>query len=409
MGAWLMRWTIEWRPSRSAQPAVRNAAASRSFPGFYALGACALLVWLAVPVSAADPEQIKTQLNELKQQIQKISDRLGLEREQKQSEQAALATAEKNLGELARELRTTRSALARTRQHEAELEDRASMLDLAITEQRGQLANQLAAAYRLGSRSRIRTLLSDADAGDVSRLLAMHGYLGRARIESVQVLQDRQARLEAVVAEQLGVRSRLEALAERQSTVLADQDQALARRQQALDELERTIASSEQRLSSLHVSAAELEALLEELADALADIPPEADITPFAELRGALSMPIQAPVTAGFSDARNNELSWQGWLISASVGDPVTAVGYGRIAYADWLRGYGMMVIIDHGDGFMTLYGRNQSLLAEVGDWVGPGEIIALAGNSGGGSEPGLYFQLRHNGRPIDPASWIAR
>jgi septal ring factor EnvC (AmiA/AmiB activator) len=119
-------------------------------------------------------------------------------------------------------------------------------------------------------------------------------------------------------------------------------------------------------------------------------------------------MPIEGPVRHAFGQDRGSELNWQGWLIGADAGAEVKAVAYGRVAFADWLRGYGLLIIIDHGDGYMTLYGHNESLLHDAGNWVDAGEIISVVG-SNPGSGQGLYFELRRNGKAVDPAAWLAR
>src|SRR6056297_3254994 len=326
-------------------------------------------------------EDVQAELEALKQNIVSISQRLEAERAKRKSEQAALARTEQALARIALDLRTTRADLVRARDRQRELEAQAEALEAAVEARRRALAEQLQIAYRVGRQSRLKALLNQEDPAEISRVLALHGYLGRARLDAIAALNEELARLQAVREEQQQVAARLQSLAERQAAAKAGQDEALARRQAALDEL----------------------------ASALADIPPETAIEPFSALRGRLPMPVDATVRAAFSDARSGNVNWQGWLIEAAVGTPVEAVAYGRVAYADWLRGYGMMLIVDHGDGFMTLYGQNQSLIAEVGDWVAPGDIVALAGNTGGNSAPGLYFQFRRDGQPVDPAGWVKR
>lgn len=375
----------------------------------------ALLVVLLLPIAsdlaAQTPtsEDVQAELDALKQNIESISRRLEAERARRKSEQDELARIEQDLARIALELRNTRTELAQARERERELQDRAGELETTVEARRRALGEQLRIAYRIGRQSRLKALLNQEDPAEISRVLALHGYLGRARLDAIAALNRELQRLEAVRAEQRQVATRLQSLAARQAAAKAGQDEALARRQSALEALDSSIRDQAERLAEMREAAAELEALLGELASALADIPPETEIEPFAELRGKLPMPIDAPVRAAFSDVRSGNVTWQGWLIETEVGAPVNAVAYGRVAYADWLRGYGMMLIVDHGDGFMTLYGQNQSLIAEVGDWVAPGEVIALAGNTGGNSAPGLYFQIRRDGQPVDPARWVNR
>ncbi len=356
-----------------------------------------------------DPAEVEAELADLRAEIEAIRESLDERRSRADDEQAALAAAERRLAVLARELRETDAALALARNAVVELSDRADALQDRVDSQRDRLAAQLQAAYRLGSRSRLRTLLNAEDPNRISRQLAMHGYLGRARAELVDALVASRRDLDAVLDTRRRRERELVSLRERQQDALDAQRSAREEREIALAELRDRIRSDEARLEERRTAAAELESLLARLAGALADIPPELAAPPFADLRGALPMPVPGRVQAAFSDARNAETTWQGWLIEAETGDEVQAVAYGRVAYADWLRGYGMMLIVDHGDGWMSLYGHNQALLADVGDWVEPGRVVALAGSSGGETRAGLYFQLRHEGRPVDPARWIQR
>jgi len=371
----------------------------------------ALLAPAGSGLNAQSPtsEDVQAELDALKQSIESISQRLEAERARRKSEQAALARTEQELARIALELRTTRAELEKARDRQHELQDRAEELEAVVADRRRALAEQLQVAYRVGRQSRLKALLNQEDPAEISRVLALHGYLGRARLDAIAALDEELQRLESVRDEQRQVAARLQSLAARQAAAKVGQDQALVQRQAALEALDSSIRDQAERLAEMQEAAAELETLLGELASALADIPPESAIEPFAELQGRLPMPVKAPVRAAYSDIRSGNVTWQGWLIETEVGMPVQAVAYGRVAYADWLRGYGMMLIVDHGDGFMTLYGQNQSLIAEVGDWVAPGEVVALAGNTGGNSAPGLYFQIRHGGQPVDPAAWVER
>ncbi|NKI35539.1 peptidoglycan DD-metalloendopeptidase family protein [Wenzhouxiangella sp. XN79A] len=375
--------------------------------------AWALVAALALPGLALaqprDPAEVEAELAELRSQIESIAAQLAEQRETEQAEQAALAGIERELAGLARTLRETETALTRVRGEIQDLQDEAGSLQSAIETQRERLADQLQAAYRLGSQSRLRTLLNAEDPNRISRQLAMHGYLGRARAELVDALVDNERELARVLTTTRERELELEQLGERQRAALAAQQDAREARERALADLARRIRSDEAQLAERRAAAAELQDLLERLSSVLADIPPELAARPFGDLRGALPMPLDGPVRAAYADRRNADSAWLGWLIEAETGDEVRAVAYGRVAYADWLRGYGMMLILDHGDGWMTLYGHNQALLADVGDWVEPGQAVALAGASGGEGATGLYFQLRHQGEPVDPAGWLDR
>jgi septal ring factor EnvC (AmiA/AmiB activator) len=396
-------------------PAERRRARSvRPAPGRRILLAALVALLTALPVAPLaaqpdDPETMRARLTELRQRIGEISESLVQRREQRDREQAELAAAEKAMGRIERAMRQTREQLDATRAGLAALDRRAEQLQSEIGERRDTLAEQLRLAYRTGLRSRLKALLNQEDPARISRVLALHGYLGRARARTIEALSLTLERLDAVRAEQQRLALELDRLAGRQADERAELDRAVARRAEAVATLEARIRDESARLAELRSAAERLEQLLARLSSALADIPPDAEIRPFVELRGSLPMPVEAPVRAAFADARSGNVDWEGWLIGSEIGSEVRAVAYGRVAYADWLRGYGMLLIVDHGDGYMTLYGQNRSLLAEVGDWVEPGQVVALAGDSGGFGRPGLYFQIRHEGRPVDPAGWVDR
>lgn len=372
----------------------------------FALAGGLLIVALA---SAQDAEEVRRELDQLREQIGAITQGIERQRRERDREQEALAEAEKRLGRIELALRETRQRLEASEARAAVLEREVDRAAEEIAVRREGLASQLRLAYRTGLRSRVKAVLNQEDPARMTRVLSLHGYLSRARLRAIEELDARRAELETLRDEQRQLAGELAVLAEQRAREAAAQNRVLAERATALEALENSLRDQAGRLASMRESAERLERLLEELSTALADIPPDAAIEPFANLRGQLPMPIEGRMLAGFADARSGDVAWQGWLLDAEVGESVRAVAYGRVAYADWLRGYGMMVIIDHGDGFMTLYGQNRSLIAAVGDWVEPGDVIALAGDSGGAARPGLYFQIRRQGQPVDPAGWLAR
>ena len=182
-------------------------------------------------------------------------------------------------------------------------------------------------------------------------------------------------------------------------------------RKKVVRSLKAEIKSKGQQLDGLLADEQELKSLLQALTEALSDIPAApGDHKPFAKLKGKLKWPTSGRRLKAYGESRRiGSLRWQGVVIAGKEGQEVKAVSHGRVAYADWLRGYGLLLIIDHGDGYMTLYGHNQSLFREVGDWVEKGEVIAAVGNSGGIDNHALYFEIRKDGKPTDPIRWCRR
>jgi septal ring factor EnvC (AmiA/AmiB activator) len=240
-------------------------------------------------------------------------------------------------------------------------------------------------------------------------MLSYYDYYNTAQIERIAELREALLtleRLQAVIDQAI---TRLEAERVDRERALTELQERRTQRQELLAGLERQIDSDQARLQELAQNQADLESLIERLTKALADIP--SDLGQYhhpRELQGSLPMPLNGRVHRAFGQDRPGGMIWQGWLIAADSGVEVRAVAYGRVAYADWLRGYGLLLIIDHGDGFMSLYGNNESLLFEPGDWVQPGEVVGTVGDNPG-DEQGLYFELRNNGRAIDPAQWVDR
>lgn len=376
------------------------------------LTGCLLLAALAAaPPGLADEdrEEIEARLEQLRDEIGAIQNRIDRDLAARDEALERLADAERAVSRARRAARETAAQLDETERAIAEAGDRIEELEAEVSGHAHALARQLALAYRHGTGSRLRMLLNQDDPAQFSRRMAYHGYLTRARLETMEQLNAAAAAL--VSSREMLDRERAErrALLERQQDELDELERARGERNQALAAIEARIEDNRDRLANLERDAAELQALLEQLATALADVPPDLEATPFTQLKGELPLPVDGTIEQRFGDPRGGEVQWNGWLIGAVPGETVAAIAHGRVAYAEWLRGYGLLLIIDHGDGFMSLYAHNESLLRDVGDWVSPGEAIATAGSSGGASGTGVYFELRRDGRPVDPAAWVAR
>jgi septal ring factor EnvC (AmiA/AmiB activator) len=324
-------------------------------------------------------------------------------------EQARLRQLDMAIQQASLEFRQLESQRSDQLQQLQALEDQRLDFIASLGQRMDQLADQLRSAYRAGRQSRLKLVLNQDDPVALGRLLAYYDYFNRAQLGRISDLRDALTRLDEMQRAIDQELERLAALQRQQQGILDDLEQQRDARQGLLAELASQIGSDEAQLLELERNRRDLEALIERLADALADIPADLGThLSVARQKGRLAMPLKGPVKYAFGQRRAGGSHWQGWLIGAEPGTEVSAVAYGRVAFADWLRGYGMLIIIDHGEGFMTLYGQNESLLAEAGAWVEPGEPISLVG-SNAGSTQGLYFELRRAGKALDPAAWIAR
>jgi septal ring factor EnvC (AmiA/AmiB activator) len=276
-----------------------------------------------------------------------------------------------------------------------------------LEQRHDQLAEQIRASYRLDSQSRLKLILNQASPAQLGRMLAYYDYINRAQVSKISGLKEAINTLDAMQQSIDQELSRLEMVQTEQRAVMDELDQQRKQRRILLAELDERIDNEESRLRELERNQQDLETLLERLTDVLADIP--ADLGKhlgIARQKGRIPMPVKGPVRHAFGQSRGGGLHWQGWLITAMAGSEVSTIAYGRVAFADWLRGYGLLMIIDHGEGFMSLYGHNESLLYEVGDWVEPGEVISVVGVRTG-DDQGLYFELRKNGKSVDPAACL--
>jgi septal ring factor EnvC (AmiA/AmiB activator) len=278
-----------------------------------------------------------------------------------------------------------------------------------LEQERRSIAALLRSAYAFGGSEHLRMLLDQEDMARVSRVMSYYGFLNRYRLRRLRAFSDQARRLEGLRLAAAEETQRLAMLAARQEDTRGRLARAQGQRTELLAELRRTIASREERYDALREEAEGLRSLVEQL-ERQAAILPEADFgqQPIAELRGRLAWPLgDGELLERFGRLKGESgQRWDGVLLAAPEGTEVRAVHHGRVAYADWLRGFGLLIIIEHDDGYMSLYGHNQTMLKESGEWVGGGETIALSGASGGQQRPGLYFAIRHRGRPLDPERW---
>jgi septal ring factor EnvC (AmiA/AmiB activator) len=279
-----------------------------------------------------------------------------------------------------------------------------------LVAERDELSGELRAAYVNGREEQLKLLLNQKDPATAGRMFAYYGYFGRARADRIASISDQLEHL-ALVREKIDAERRrlgeLESQQERELAALRDAQQARVRAVAAIDA---QIKSQGGELKRLESQARGLEKLIAELRKALAN-PPVAKQAPFEPLKGKLPWPVQqGKVLARFGQPRaGGSLRWQGMLIGTARGARVRAPYAGRVAYADWLPGMGLMVVLDHGGGYLSLYGHNDELFRKVGDSVAAGDVIASVGDSGGSDQAALYFEVRRGREPVNPEIWLQR
>ena len=369
-----------------------------------------LCVLLCLPALANEEEVSERQLQQLRQDIAQLQSWLTEARDEQSSLQNQLRRTETQIGQLVSQIEAnTREAQqleARMRRLREEQRDLQSQLD----QQAGFLRQQIRAAYSMGRQEYLKVLLNQQEPDRVARLLRYYDYINRERTRRIEDYLAIARQLEQVQAEIITRGQALEqvrlALQDRRRELLAEQRQ----RERVIAELSSRISGRDDELQGLLADQKRLEQLLEAVTEAIVRLPAPRDARPFQDMRGSLPWPLQGRVLSAFgSRQHNNRLVSRGLMIQANTGDEIQAIHGGRIVFADWMRGFGFLVIIDHGDSYMSLYGHNQNLHRQTGDWVNAGDVIATAGSTGGQQRTALYFEIRHRGQPIDPISWIAR
>ena len=301
-----------------------------------------------------------------------------------------------------------RLAAAHQRVDEA---DRARTLTRAeLAQRRRELARAVRASYRFARRDPVAMLLDLESLLDIDRVLAYHSVIERAHTERIRRIVDAVSRLEAHEARVAAQAAAIAALRGEKQRRLAELENQRAARARAMQALAERIQDGESRAAQLRTDERRLVELIDALRASLTDAVLEIrDNTPFEELRGKLPWPVSGTLLASYGAPRGEiGLVWQGVLIGAPAGEAVRSIHRGRVAYAGWLRGFGLLLIIEHDDGFMSLYGHNQTLTRETGDWVESGEIVATVGDSGGNPKSALYFEIRRTGSPVNPRRWCA-
>lgn len=373
---------------------------------------CLLVVaFLVLPVwSDASTENKRRQLEDLQKRIGELEETLAETRGHRVDLVQELGDLERSGGVLSKTLHDIESNLTERSEALALLQQVRAEKSRSLRKQRGMLARQVSSAFLLGRQERLTLLLNQEDSGLVSRIMSYHEYLIRDRAARIQATRERVVELRAVEAEVVEEQTRLARLRAEQLTEQKRLHEVRDRRQALMLELDRSLHDKDTALRVLKRDAGSLRSLIERLTQSADEEESAADKQPLRGRKGQLSWPVQGRIHAEFGTQRaSGGLVWDGVVLAAAAGTEVAALHHGRVAFADWLRGFGLMIILDHGDGYMTLYGFNQTLLKETGEWVEEGEAIALLGDTGGRHRPGLYFGIRHRGKAQNPRRWCRR
>ncbi len=366
---------------------------------------------VAKPATITQAGKKAKELEQLQGNIKKLRKSLKTTRGKKDKTQNELRKAEKHIASLSLKLRKIKKELRVQGKRLEQLESEQSNLQTELSRHRDILSGQIRASYIMGHQEQLKLLLNQSDPSRVQRTVAYYDYLNRSRTQQIKTVIEKLERLqqiETAIAQEREKQTQLYSQSQQERKQLKEKRR---HRTALLDKLNKDIQTKDKSLHTMLENEKELKDLLQALEKVLSDIPPDSiSQQPFSSLKGQLAWPSRGKITKRFGKRRNmGNLRWKGMVISAPMGSNVHAVSHGRVAFADWLRGYGLIIIIDHGNGYMSLYGQNQHLLKETGEWVEAGEIVASVGDSGGQANAGLYFELRYQGKPVNPMKWCKK
>ncbi len=365
-----------------------------------ALLATLLLAGTAHATQQDDLEKLRKRIAALQQDFEKTSESKSEAADELRESERAISNSNRKLRELAQQQQAANSELGQLRQRAAAIE--------------GELQGQQAMLGRLlyqqylggGEQEYLKLLLNNDDPNQVARELRYYEYIARSRAATLKSLRNGLARLQTVTGQARQKSDEIASLQAEERTQRQHLEQDKRARKQMLNRIALQLKQQRREIGRLQRNENRLSQLVEKLTQVLPNAQP--DNIPFRSLNGKLALPVKSRVHNKFGTRRpESTMAWTGWFLRATPNQPVKAVAAGRVVYADWLRGFGNLLIIDHGQGYMSLYGNNETLYKQVGDSLRGGDTIAAVGSSGGNEESGLYFELRFEGKPFDPSKWV--
>jgi len=353
-------------------------------------------------VKERELEQVRDRISELKQSM----DRAASERDRLTGElqniEVAISEQRMRIKDIEREQHYTEN---KKKALDTDLAEREAHLD----KQSAELAAQVRAAYMSGNQEKIKLLLNQRDPATLGRVMAYYRYLNDYRADNIAIVIEEIHKLEELRSQIAAEEARLGALAKSRYAELGKLNSSQEERQLLLVNLRKKIANEGQEVEGLAAQEQDLTRLIAELTSILSDYPISSE-EPFSKHKGRPTWPVAGTLIHDYGQPRaGGKINWNGVVLAAPRGREVRAVYHGRIAFADWLAGMGLLVIVDHGEGYMTLYGYNETILKNTGDWVAPGDVIATVGDSGGQQRSSVYFELRKGTKPVNPRQWVTR
>lgn len=355
-----------------------------------------------------DSAQAKAKLAAVRARIAELANRMGTQLAQRDSLSAHVRETELIIAARRQRVEELHAAQLVAERHRSELRAEQTRNQSALQSERLSLANQARAAYMMGRQEELKLLLNQSDPATLSRTLTYYGYLAEQRSRKIKIIQDDEERLLHLVAQIEEQTKELQMLEDSAAKEIAGLQHARAERAVAAAALTQKLASGNEELANLKREEQAVETLIADLSRLLQDFPTDPSQS-FDHMRGKLPWPVAGRLSTRYQTPRDNSVNgvrWNGVMIDAARGAKVRAPFFGRVVYADWLQGLGLLMIIGHSGGYMTLYGHAEVLYKSVGDKVAPGDLIAALRDTEGAS-PQLYFEIREGRNTVDPKLWL--
>lgn len=353
-------------------------------------------------------EETKEELENLRHRMSELRQKIEKKQEEKNSATKFLKDIEVRIGERTYVLKKINRHLRKKKRELKKVKKQQRQTINKLAKQRKILIEQIRSSYMIGKQEYLKLLLNQESPAAIGRTLTYYDYFHKARSHHIDEAVVTIKKLKNLTLQVKEKTKELESSRKQQQIEKQKLEDDFIDRSVVIKKIEEDIAKKGNRMKKFVADEQQLQELLKEIRNIMPSMLTEIDKREtFSKRRGRLKWPVKGKVKRLFGKSRQAaNLKWNGVLIPSHEGNEVKAISHGRVAYADWLRGYGMLVIIDHGDGYMTLYGYNQALYKETGDWVEEGDVIATVGQSGGQIKSGLYFEVRVKGRPSNPTKW---
>jgi murein hydrolase activator len=391
---------------RSAIFGVRTIKYRRFFA---VLALCVCAAARAAPAEAPDAAQAKAKLAAVRQRIAELTGRLGTELKQRDALGSRLRAADLAITAQRLRLESLAAARAAVERQRNELDAEAARNRAALETERASLAAQVRAQYTIGRADELRLLLSQTNPAEAGRMVKYYGYFARLRAARIEEIDSRETRVAELHADIERTEANLKSLQEETSREVAGLVRAREERAGAIQALSEQVQSGNEQLARLKQEEQAVESLVADVERVLKDFPVDSGQS-FEQLRGRLPWPVSGKMTVRYQQTRDHgapsAVRLNGVMIETTRGAKVRAPCAGRVVYADWLQGMGLLMIIAHSGNFLTLYGHAEVLYKSVGDAVAPGDVIGAVSDAGG-TLPQLYFEIREGRKAVDPKAWL--